>query len=74
MKRHDFITFVGGAAIASPLQLYAQRAETSYRIAYLALACFVLLVVQAASAPSDPQSPADSANDACGTDFRYGAD
>jgi hypothetical protein len=30
--------------------------------------------VQAASALSDPQSPADSANDPRGTDFRYGAD
>jgi hypothetical protein len=39
-----------------------------------ALAGLVLLVAQTASALSDPQSPADSANDARGTDFRYGAD
>ena len=38
------------------------------------LAGVALLVAQTASALSDPQSPADSANDPRDTDFRYGAD
>jgi hypothetical protein len=38
------------------------------------LAGLTLLVAQTASGLSDPQSPTDSANDARGTDFRYGAD
>ena len=37
------------------------------------LAGLALLVAQTASAVSDPQSPTDFANDARGTDFRYGA-
>jgi putative tryptophan/tyrosine transport system substrate-binding protein len=38
MRRRDFIAVIGGAAFASPLQLHAQQAAKSYRVAYLGLA------------------------------------
>ena len=50
----------------------SRRQDSSPRTS--ALAGLVLLVAQTASALSDPQSPPGSANDARGTDFRYGAD
>jgi putative ABC transport system substrate-binding protein len=38
IRRRDFITLVGGAAIGLPLQSRAQQSEKSSRVAYLALA------------------------------------
>lgn len=38
MRRRDFMAVIGGAAFASPLQLYAQQAANSSRVAYLGLA------------------------------------
>jgi putative ABC transport system substrate-binding protein len=38
MRRRDFMAVIGGAAFASPLQLHAQQAAKSYRVAYLGLA------------------------------------
>jgi hypothetical protein len=37
MKRREFITLLGGAA-AWPFAALAKQAQTSYRVAYLALA------------------------------------
>src|SRR6185295_1740107 len=37
MRRRDFLGLVGGASIALPLSVRAQRGEKSYRIGYLAL-------------------------------------
>jgi hypothetical protein len=38
MRRRDFMAVIGGAAFASPLQLHAQQAAKSNRVAYLGLA------------------------------------
>jgi putative tryptophan/tyrosine transport system substrate-binding protein len=37
MRRRDFMAVIGGAAFASPLQLHAQQAAKSYRVAFLGL-------------------------------------
>ena len=50
----------------------SRRQDSSPRTSVLA--GLALLVAQIVSALADPQSPTDSANDARGTDFRYGAD
>jgi hypothetical protein len=55
------------ARLAAALMARRQDSSTS------ALAGLALLVAQTASALSHPQSPTDTASDARGTDFRYGA-
>ena len=37
-ERREFVTFLGGAAVAWPVPLGAQEAGKSYRVAYLTLA------------------------------------